>query len=143
MRKMDAAAMSEWVFESLLPGAEGQPGKFKECGCSIVVAGRNFGCGSKSVEHPMAALLGAGVKLVIAESFSRYSYRNAINLGLPAIVCPGITQAVSSGDMLEVDALGGTVKNLTSGQTLRGYGLGEFAMGIIANGGLLNTVMKR
>ena len=79
MNKIDAQEMSHWVFELMEPSAEGSPDFFKRMGLSIVVAGKNFGCGSKSVEHPMAALKGAGVELVLAESFSRYSYRNAIN----------------------------------------------------------------
>ena len=68
----------------------GKENTFRKSGYEIIVAGKNFGCGSKTVEHPVMAMLGAGVKLVIADSFSRYSYRNAINLALPVLICPGI-----------------------------------------------------
>lgn len=143
MNKIDAEQMSQWVFEELEPGAENTANAFKQKGFTIVIAGKNFGCGSKSVEHPMAALKGAGIKLVVAESFSRYSYRNAINLGLPVIACPQITKYVQRGDELEVDVMSGKIKNLTTGTEMCASGLGEFAMEIISEGGLLQYIKKK
>ena len=77
----------------------------------VVVGGANFGCGS-SREHAPLALKYAGVGAVIAESFARIFYRNAINVGLPALECPGIIEAVDQGDQLEVDITGGKVRNI-------------------------------
>ncbi|MDR2981565.1 MAG: hypothetical protein LBV12_04880 [Puniceicoccales bacterium] len=143
MQEMDAAAMGNWVFEDLEPRAEGMQGGFKLLGFDIVIAGKNFGCGNKSVEHPMAALIGAGVRLVIAESFSRYNYRNAINLTLPVLTCPGIRQFAHMGDRISANLLSGEIINMTSNQTIQGDGLSEFALKIIASGGLLEHIMAR
>lgn len=140
MNKIDAEEMSRWVFETVEAGAKDVPGKFVELGMDIIVAGQDFGCGSKSVEHPMAALKGAGVKLVIAESFSRYSYRNAINLGLPVLTCRGITKEVRRGDILEVDLTTGAVLNVATGIKMQADGLSEFAMEIISAGGLIRYI---
>ena len=140
MKKLDGEEMGNWVFEALEPGIQGVRGGFKALGYEIVVAGENFGCGSKSVEHPMAALKGAGVKLVVAESVSRYSYRNAINLALPVVVCPGITKMARRDDVLNVDIESGLVVNKTTGERLQGCGLNGFAMSILNAGGLLNYI---
>ncbi len=142
MNRMDAAEMSRWVFETMEPGAEDVPGLFRSLGYEIVVAGRDFGCGSKSVEHPVAALQGAGIRLVLADSFSRYSYRNALNLGLPVLTCPGILEAVRRDDVLSVDIRTGAVRNLTTGRTLQAEGLSDFALSLISAGGLLPYLEK-
>ena len=143
MKNMDAEEMSHWVFDELEPRAAGQKDGFRNLGYEIVIAGKCFGCGSKSVEHPMAALKAAGIKLIIAESTSRYSYRNAINLALPVLVCPGITKAVKRDDMLSVDILEGNIKNLTTGEELSAIGLGPFADKIISVGGLTEWIKQR
>ena len=143
MTKMDADAMGNWIFEKLEDGIDGVEGGFRRMDYDIIVAGKDFGCGSKSVEHPMAALKGAGVKLVIAESVSRYSYRNALNLALPVVICPGITQMVHKGDELSVDLAAGRVVNHTTGAELTAAGLSAFAMDILAAGGLLNYAAER
>lgn len=101
----------------------------------IVVAGRNFGCGS-SREHAAITLLHAGVSVVVAESFARIFYRNAINLGLPLLVCPGITQKVGEGETLEVNLQEGIVKNLHTGETLHGEKLSAYALKILESGGI-------
>lgn len=143
MNQIDPSAMSPWVFEALEPEAKNIPNYFKKLGHSIVVAGEDFGCGSKSVEHPMAALKDAGVQLVLAESFSRYSYRNAINLGLPVMTCPGIREAVHPGDVVNVDLMAGRISNMTTGVTLQANGLGEFALNILKAGGLLEFIEQK
>ncbi len=102
----------------------------------IVVGGTNFGCGS-SREHAPLALKYAGIDAVIAESFARIYYRNSINIGLPALECPGITEAVEEGDTVEVDVTGGTVKNTRTGAELPFTPLPGFMIEILGEGGLV------
>lgn len=142
MTKVDSVEMGKWVFETVEAEAENQENCFREKGYSIIIAGKDFGCGSKSVEHPMAALKGAGIQLIIAESLSRYSYRNAINLGLPVITCKEIVSKVKRDDELEVNLLTGNIKNLSTGEQIQTNGLSKFAMEIISSGGLLPYIKK-
>ena len=107
----------------------------------IVVAGRNFGCGS-SREHAPIALLNMGAAAVLADSFARIFFRNAINLGLPLIVCPGISRRVQSGQTLTVDILGGTAVVQETGETLACEALGDQAMKILEAGGI-KPLMRR
>jgi 3-isopropylmalate/(R)-2-methylmalate dehydratase small subunit len=107
----------------------------------IVVAGRNFGCGS-SREHAVITLQYNYVSAVVAESFSRIFYRNAVNLGFPIIEVPGITQAVETGDELEVDASTGGVRNLTKGSELMGHPLSGLEKQIMTGGGLFSYLKK-
>lgn len=109
----------------------------------IVVAGVNFGGGGKTVEGPVFALRGAGVKLVIAESFARFFLRNAINNAFPALVCPGITQAVRTGQPLEVDLKTTRIANLATGQTLAATPLSATALQILEAGGLVPYAKKK
>lgn len=97
--------------------------------------GNNFGCGS-SREYAPITLLSAGVSLVLADSFTRIFYRNATNLALPLIVCPGISKKVSEGDQLEVDLEKGMVINKTTGETIEAEKISEYIMNIIASGGI-------
>ncbi len=108
----------------------------------IVVAGANFGCGS-SREHATIALINMGASLVIAESFARIFFRNAINLGLPLLVCKGINQHAQESDRLSVDLLTGTIKIERSGEVLMGEKVGDFAMSILAAGGIKPLFIKR
>lgn len=108
----------------------------------IVVAGRNFGCGS-SREHAAIALLSMGASVVLADSFARIFFRNAINLGLPLIVCKGLNQKIKSGDELEVNLLTAEVKQIATGQVFGGEPLGEQAMGILQAGGIKPLMRKR
>lgn len=101
----------------------------------IVVAGTNFGCGS-SREQAATALVHAGVSCVLAESFARIFFRNAINLALPLMVCPNIASAVHPGDMLNVDLEKGIVENLTTRESLMGERISEYAMNILRSGGI-------
>lgn len=109
----------------------------------IVVAGDSFGGGGKSIEHPIIALRGTGVKVVIAESFARYFYRNAINNRLPVIQCEGILGHVDTGDELSVDLETGEITNETTGETIEGERLPEVAMEILRNGGGIDYAKKR
>lgn len=107
----------------------------------ILVAGRNFGCGS-SREHAVITLQYNDVSAVVAESFSRIFYRNAVNLGFPIMEVPGITEAVETGDELEVDANAGRVTNLTKGTELQGHPLSGLEKEIMTAGGLFSYLKK-
>ncbi|HEX6296482.1 MAG TPA: 3-isopropylmalate dehydratase [Burkholderiales bacterium] len=106
-----------------------------------VVGGRNFGTGSSREQAP-EALKHLGVAVLIAESFAGLFYRNAINLGLPALACAQ-AKRIRQGDLLKVDPLGGTIENLTTGETLECEPIPSFLMSIILDGGLLPHLEKR
>jgi 3-isopropylmalate/(R)-2-methylmalate dehydratase small subunit len=108
----------------------------------IVVAGTNFGCGS-SREHAAITLLHAGVSVVLAESFARIFYRNAINLAIPLMVVPGISSKVKDGDILDVNLAEGTVVNKTTGEPLQGQKISEYAMNILESGGIKPLMSKK
>ncbi|MGI6142397.1 MAG: 3-isopropylmalate dehydratase small subunit [bacterium] len=108
----------------------------------IVVAQRNFGCGS-SREHAAITLKYARVGAVVAESFARIFFRNAINLGVPLMVCPGIADKVSPGDELEVDLARGEVRNLTKGEVYQGERLADHILEILKQGGIKSVFRKR
>lgn len=109
----------------------------------IVVAGVNFGGGGKTVEGPVFALRGAGVKLVIAESFARYFLRNAINNGFPILVCEGISRAARTGQPLSVELASGRITNLATGQVLQATPLSATALEILAAGGLVPYAKRK
>lgn len=108
--------------------SEFQPG-------DIIVAAFNFGCGS-SREHAAIALKAIGAGAIIASSFGRIFYRNAINLGLPLLVCPGIHLGVDKGDLLEIDFSTGRILNKTKGLTLQAQPLSPYVLKILAAGGI-------
>ncbi len=107
----------------------------------VVVAGRNFGMGS-SREQAAQALKVLGVAAVIARSFGGIFYRNALNLGLPAIVCVE-TDAIHAGDRLRIDLARGTVANETSARTLQSEPLPQFLLDMLADGGLVPHLEKK
>ena len=113
------------------------PGKVSDG--DFVVGGTNFGCGS-SREHAAIALKYVGVGAVVAESFARIFYRNAINLGLPALECPGISEAVNEGDSLQIDLTGGKVVNVTTGKELEFVPLPGFMVEVLGEGGLVTYI---
>jgi 3-isopropylmalate/(R)-2-methylmalate dehydratase small subunit len=102
----------------------------------IIVGGANFGCGS-SREHAPLAIKGAGVSCVIAESFARIFYRNAINTGLPILVCADAVKDVAVGDELSVDLVAGRITNLATGRVYTTAPFPPFIMSIIEAGGLV------
>ena len=108
----------------------------------IVVAGANFGCGS-SREHAPLALKSCGVKCVIASSFARIFYRNAINIGFPILECPEAAQTIQPGDSVSVDLKTGVITDETQGQTFHAAPFPAFIDGIIESGGLLNSLKAR
>lgn len=105
----------------------------------IIVANKNFGCGS-SREHAPLAIKTAGVSCVIASTFARIFYRNAINIGLPILECDEAVKNIDSGDELEVDFKSGLIKNLTKNQQYQGQGFPEFMQKIIDNDGLIGYI---
>ena len=107
----------------------------------IMVAGRNFGCGS-SREHAPVAIVGAGMPIVIAHSFARIFYRNAINIGLPILECPAAAKAIGNGDSVSCDPATGTIKNESTGETFSAQPFPPFIQNIIDAGGLLNSLKK-
>ncbi len=108
----------------------------------IVVAGKNFGCGS-SREHAPLALLGAGVKAVIAQSFARIFFRNAINRGLPVFISEEASREIEEGDEIEIDAEKGVVRNLTKGRQYSVQPFPPFIRQIIEAGGLVEWLRSR
>jgi 3-isopropylmalate/(R)-2-methylmalate dehydratase small subunit len=108
----------------------------------IIVALENFGCGS-SREHAPVAISASGVSCVVAASFARIFYRNAINTGLPIVVCPEAASEARSGDRLRVDLAAGTVENLTQGKTYQAEAFPPFMQELIDRGGLLEYVKSR
>lgn len=102
----------------------------------IMVAGRNFGCGS-SREHAPIAIKASGIACVIAESFARIFYRNAINIGLPLLECPQAAQDAAAGDTLEVDLASGTIRNITRGKEYATAPFPPFMQKLIEAGGLI------
>ena len=108
----------------------------------IIVAEKNFGCGS-SREHAPLAIKCAGVSCVIAETFARIFYRNAINIGLPIIECPQAAQEIEAGDEVEVDFDSGMIYDRTKGTQYQGQAFPEFMQKLIAAGGLVSYTNSR
>jgi 3-isopropylmalate/(R)-2-methylmalate dehydratase small subunit len=107
----------------------------------VIVAGEDFGCGS-SREHAVWAIRGAGVQTVIAKSFARIFYRNAINNGFYLIESKDAPEKINDGDELEIDFKAGLVKNKTTGKDIKFKPLPDFALEIIKDGGLLEHISK-
>ena len=134
---VDPYELAEHALEGLDPDF---PDKAKKG--VIVVGGKNFGCGSSREQAPLA-LKYSGVKCVIAETFARIFFRNAINIGLPVIECKGISAAVDNGDELSVDFEAGTVQNLSKGKSFQAAKLPPFILEILSDGGLIENLRWR
>jgi 3-isopropylmalate/(R)-2-methylmalate dehydratase small subunit len=107
----------------------------------VVVGGKNFGCGSSREQAPLA-LKYSGVKCVLAESFARIFFRNAINIGLPAIECKGISATVDNDDKIAVDFETGTIQDVTKSKSFQVAKLPPFILEILANGGLIEYLRR-
>ena len=114
----------------------------KAQGGVILVGGKNFGCGSSREEAPLA-LKHAGVKCVLAESFARIFYRNAINIGLPVLECPEVSDRVAEGDELAVDLGEGVIRNQSRNLVIHAMKLPGFMLEILADGGLIEHLRRR
>jgi 3-isopropylmalate/(R)-2-methylmalate dehydratase small subunit len=132
----DPAELGPHCFEGIDPtlAARIQPG-------DVVVGGRNFGCGS-SREHAPIAMKGLGVSCVIAPSYGQIFYRNAFNLGLPALEAELPAQAIRQGDRLKVDLSTGTIRNLTTNATFETSPIPPFMQQLIEAGGLMPYVLR-
>lgn len=108
----------------------------------IIVAGKNFGCGS-SREHAPIAIKASGISCVIAETFARIFYRNSINIGLPIIECKEASEDIESGDKVEVDFDSGMIYNLTKNKEYKGQAFPEFMQKIIKAEGLINYINSK
>ena len=108
----------------------------------IMVGGANFGCGS-SREHAPVAIQASGIKCVIAKSFARIFYRNAINVGFPIMECPDAVDGISAGDQVSVNFATGKIVNETTGKEWQAAPFPEFVNGIIEQGGLMNSLKAR
>jgi 3-isopropylmalate/(R)-2-methylmalate dehydratase small subunit len=128
---IDEKALAEHVFCEIKPEFAGgvQPG-------DVVVGGANFGCGS-SREHAPIAIRGSAVRCVIAASFARIFFRNAINIGLPILECPEAAERIQDGDEIEVDLGRGQIVNHTRSETYQANPLPEFVLKIVAAGGMV------
>ncbi len=133
----DPAELAKHCMEDIDPGfaASVRPG-------DVIVAGSNFGCGS-SREHAPLAIKGVGVSVVIATSFARIFYRNAINIGLPIFECAEAVAAVRAGDMLRVDLANGRIEDMTVGQTFQAQSYPDSILRIIAAGGLIAATRQK
>ena len=105
----------------------------------IIVAGKNFGCGS-SREHAPIAIKASGISLVIANSFARIFYRNSINIGLPILECPEAVKNIKAGDVVSCDLSKGEIVNETTGQKFQAEPFPEFIQNIIDKGGLIASI---
>jgi 3-isopropylmalate/(R)-2-methylmalate dehydratase small subunit len=133
----DPAELREHAMEGLSPGFSS---KFVDG--VVIVAGENFGQGS-SREHAAIALKAAGVRCVVAESFARIFYRNAINIGLPAVECPGILTQVADGDQVSVDLEQGQIRNLTTGATTSTDPVPLHLLQVLNDGGIIEHLKKK
>jgi 3-isopropylmalate/(R)-2-methylmalate dehydratase small subunit len=105
----------------------------------IIVAGKNFGCGS-SREHAPLAIKAAGISCVVAESFARIFFRNSINIGLPILECPAAAKEARQGDIFSVDLAKGVVSNITQKKEYKAVLFPPFMQGLIEAGGLIESV---
>lgn len=133
----DAKALAAHVMEDADPTfpAKVKPG-------DIIVAGKNFGCGS-SREHAPLAIKTAGVACVVAESFARIFYRNAFNIGLPILECPAAAAEAAPGDVFTIDAGSGEIINQTQGKTYQAAPIPPFMQELVEAGGLMAYVKQK
>ena len=108
----------------------------------IIAAGKNFGCGSSREHAPLVIKL-SGIKCIIAESFARIFFRNAINIGLPILECAAAAKDIEKGDLVEADIKTGRITNITKGRTYQAESFPEFMQDIMEADGFLNYVRER
>ncbi|MFH1087655.1 MAG: 3-isopropylmalate dehydratase small subunit [Chloroflexota bacterium] len=133
----DARELAKHVFEGTDPGflSSVQPG-------DMIVADANFGCGS-SREHAPRALKATSIACVVAKSFARIFFRNAINIGLSLLECPEAVDSTRAGDVLEIDLSRGEIKNITRNLTFMAKPYPEFMLALVNSGGLVEYTRRR
>ncbi|MCC6042070.1 MAG: 3-isopropylmalate dehydratase small subunit [Candidatus Verstraetearchaeota archaeon] len=136
-RTIDPQELAQHVMEGIDPDfpKKVRPG-------DVIVAGRNFGCGSSREQAPLA-IKAAGIAAVVAESFARIFFRNAINIGLPVLEIKGIFEKTDNGDVLEIDLQQGIVRNLSKSLAFKATPMPDMLMEILKEGGLVNYIKKR
>jgi 3-isopropylmalate/(R)-2-methylmalate dehydratase small subunit len=136
-RTIDPQELAQHVMEGIDPDfpKKVRPG-------DVIVAGRNFGCGSSREQAPLA-IKAAGIAAVVAESFARIFFRNAINIGLPVLEIKGIFEKTDNGDVLEIDLQQGIVRNMSKGLAFKATPIPDMLMEILKEGGLVNYIKKR
>lgn len=129
--------MTPYAFSPLRPelAAQIQPG-------DVIVAGKNFGCGSSREQAP-EIIKALGIKAVVARSFARIFYRNSINIGLPIVECPQAAKEIAAGDEVKVDFDSGVITDVTTGKTYQGQAFPPFMQKIIDCGGLVNYINQK
>lgn len=129
--------LAEHCMEDIDPGF-----RQRVSGGDVIVATTNFGCGS-SREHAPIAIKACGISCIVARSFARIFFRNAINIGLPLLECPEAVDSCTADDILEIDLAEGTVSNATRGLSFAAKPYPEFMMGIVNAGGLIAHTKRR
>jgi 3-isopropylmalate/(R)-2-methylmalate dehydratase small subunit len=137
LNTFDEAELASHCFEDL---DDSFPEKVKER--KVIVGGENFGCGS-SREHAPLSIKASGVKAIIAPSFARIFYRNAINIGLPVLVSADAAAEISDGDEVEIDLDKGHIKDITTGSDYKMPPIPDFIQEVIASGGYINHTKKQ
>ena len=138
---LDPDENSKWVMAGVDEAFNKENG-FKDEGYTFIVAGHNFAGGGKSIEHVITGLMGAGIKAVIADSFSRLQFRNAINYGFPFVTCNEIKSICKTGDELEVNLESGEIINHSSGKSIEASPSPEFVLSVAEEGGMVNYIQK-
>ena len=133
---LDHTEMGRYAMEAEDPNF---PEKVKKA--NIIIAGANFGCGSSREKAPLA-LKYAGIKVIVADSFARIFYRNALNVGLPVIECEGASEKIQEGDEVEVDLRSARIINHTNGEQLKGVGIPDFLLNRLRQGGLISSLLQ-
>jgi 3-isopropylmalate/(R)-2-methylmalate dehydratase small subunit len=133
---LDHAEMAKYAMEAADPNF---PEKVKKA--NIIVAGTNFGCGSSREKAPLA-LKYSGVRVILADSFARIFYRNALNVGLPVIECEGVSKKIQEGDEVEVDLKSARIIDRTNGEELKGLGIPDFLLIRLQKGGLIPFLVE-
>ena len=136
-KTLDFGALAAHAMEDLDPDFKDRLEKG-----DFVVGGENFGCGS-SREHAVMTLKGIGIGAILAGSYGRIFYRNAINLGVPALECKEAVSLFKTGDECEIDLERGTVKNLTAGTSARFEPVGDYMMNILRHGGIKPMIREQ
>ncbi|HHW74189.1 MAG TPA: 3-isopropylmalate dehydratase small subunit [Firmicutes bacterium] len=139
-RYLNTSDPAELAQHCLEGAATGFPEKEKQG--DIIIAGKNFGCGS-SREHAPLAIKASGVGAIVATSFARIFYRNAFNIGLPIFESPEAAQRIGENDSIEIDSAGSLIRNLTTGEEYRAAEVPPFMSDILAAGGLIEYLRRQ
>ncbi len=140
---LDPNVLGKWALEDGDPSFKDKEWALRDSGAIIIVAGKNFGGGGKSIEHPIYALKGAGIKIVIADSFARYNFRNSVNNALPVFECKGLNKMIQTGDELTVDMMNGFVDIERTKERKKLVPLPKFILEIMESGGLIAHTRKQ